>query len=54
MRRVVCSLLVVLAAALAAPLSAQPAQAVQGTSGSALGVSIPLELREQLLVASSG
>ena len=54
MRRVVCSLLVVLAAALAAPLSAQPAQAVQGTSGSALGVSIPLELREQFLGASAG
>ena len=56
-RRVVSSLLVVLAAVLALPASGQPAvagQPVQQTSGEALGVSIPLELREQFLGASAG
>jgi VWFA-related protein len=50
-RRVVSSLLVVLAAALSATATSQP---VQKTSGEALGVSIPLELREQFLGTSAG
>ncbi|MBK9090158.1 MAG: VWA domain-containing protein [Holophagales bacterium] len=51
MRRVVSSLFVVLAAVLAVSASGQ---SVQQTSGEALGVSIPLELREQFLGASAG
>lgn len=57
MRRVVSPLLVVLGAALAASATSQPvqpAQPVQQTAGEALGVSIPLELREQFLGASAG
>ncbi len=54
MRRVVCSFLVVLAAALAVSVNAQPGPPVQQTSGEALGVSIPLELREQFLGSSAG
>lgn len=52
-RRVIFSL----AALLAIPVIAQtvpPAQPAQQTSGSVLGVSIPLELREQFLGASAG
>ena len=51
MRRVVSSLFVVLAAVVAVSASGQP---VQQTAGEALGVSIPLELREQFLGASAG
>ena len=57
MPRVVPSLLAAVAFALAVPVAAQPAQPappVQQTSGSALGVSIPLELREQILGTSAG
>ncbi|MBK9964884.1 MAG: VWA domain-containing protein [Holophagales bacterium] len=57
MRRVSPSLLLVLAAVLAGPAAGQPAppaQPVQKTAGEALGVSIPLELREQFLGASAG
>lgn len=51
MRRVVFVLPVLLSAVLAAAAGAQPSQQ---TSGEALGVSIPLELREQFLGASAG
>lgn len=52
MRRVVPALLV-LAAALAAPLLGQPAPSpAQQTSGKVLGVTVPLEVREQFLGAS--
>ncbi len=54
MRRVVSSLFVVLAAVVALSASGQPNQPVQQTAGEALGVSIPLELREQFLGASAG
>ncbi|HYN42589.1 MAG TPA: hypothetical protein VE129_12475, partial [Thermoanaerobaculia bacterium] len=57
MRRVVSPFLVVLAAALAVSATSQPvqpAQPVQQTAGEALGVSIPLELREQFLGSSAG
>jgi len=50
-RRVVFVLPVLLSAVLAAAAGAQPSQQ---TSGEALGVSIPLELREQFLGASAG
>jgi VWFA-related protein len=50
-RRAVSAFLVVLAAALAAPAPAQPAQQ---TSGEALGATIPLELRQQFLGTSAG
>lgn len=51
MRSVVSTLLVALAVALAARAPAQP---TQQTSGEALGVTIPLELREQFLGTSAG
>ncbi len=54
MRRAFASLLAVLAASLATLAAAQPVQPVQQTGGSALGVSIPLELREQFLGTSAG
>ena len=54
MRRSFASLLAVLAASLATFAVAQPAPPVQQTGGSALGVSIPLELREQFLGTSAG
>jgi VWFA-related protein len=50
-RRVVSSLFVVLSAVVAVSASGQ---SVQQTAGEALGVSIPLELREQFLGASAG
>lgn len=57
MRRVSPSLLLVLAAVLTVPAAGQPAPPappVQKTAGEALGVSIPLELREQFLGSSAG
>lgn len=51
MRRLLIALILVLAAPLAAPAAAQ---AVHQTSGEALGVTIPLELREQYLGTSAG
>ncbi len=52
MRRVVTFVLALLAAAV--PALAGPAPQVQETSGSVLGVTVPLELREQFLGTSAG
>ena len=51
MRRVVSLVPLLLAAVLSAPAPAQPSQQTQGE---ALGVTIPLEVREQFLGASAG
>lgn len=54
MLRVFPPFLVLLTAVLANSATGQPPQPVQKTAGEAMGVSIPLELREQFLGSSAG